>query len=577
MTYIMKHIKVKISIVLLLGLGIIGIQAQDYKISFSGSVKSTNVDIVNVLNLTQGTELTLNKSETLHLVGTNTSVETQLSGENNLLIYPNPSGETSNIKFYNSKAGQVIIEISDITGKIIIRRSQQLAEGSHTFRISGMSNGIYLVNIYCSDRRLSGKLLSNFGNSRNTSIEYLGSDLAKKPKYNLKSTQNLVQMQYNDGEWILVKGISGNYSSVLTFIPTQDSTINFEFIECTDADSNHYATVTIGTQTWMAENLRTTRYADGTAIQLLTAVDSVFHDSQDNPHYLPSGWDTICGITCCSDIYSTCKAYGWPLDDISYANPYGALYSWRAAMNGATSSSSIPSGIQGVCPTGWHLPSHEEWIILKNFLGGEDFAGGKLKETGSDQWWSPNEGATNESGFTALPSGRAGESFLGGECFWWSSTDDAEYSNVPTALKGYIIAYSTGLYLEERGFVTEGLSVRCVKDFDMMAPPPVVITEPATNISANSAIFNGTVNANGVSTIVTFEYQVYIRFARYTGWVWHEVTASQSPVTGTSLLKVSADFPGLPKYALSKQINFRVKAANSCGTYYGEILKFALH
>ncbi len=84
---------------------------------------------------------------------------------------------------------------------------------------------------------------------------------------------------------------------------------------------------------------------------------------------------------------------------------YGALYTW-AAMNGSASSTSNPSGVQGTCPDGWHIPSDTEWTDLTNYLGGEGIAGGKMKEIGLIHWDSPNTGATNESGFTGLPNGR---------------------------------------------------------------------------------------------------------------------------------------------------------------------------
>ena len=153
---------------------------------------------------------------------------------------------------------------------------------------------------------------------------------------------------------------------------------------CEDGDGNLYATTTIGTQVWMAENLRTTKYADGTAIPLVNT---------------NATWNALT---------ATSKAYCWYNDDIGNKATYGALYTWAAAMNGAASSADNPSTIQGVCPTGWHLPSDEEWTELTYYLGGESVAGGKLKETGTTHWNSPNTGATNETGFTALPGGYRG-------------------------------------------------------------------------------------------------------------------------------------------------------------------------
>ena len=217
-----------------------------------------------------------------------------------------------------------------------------------------------------------------------------------------------------------------------------------------DVDSNIYHTIKIGSQVWMKENLKTTRYADGSAIPLVT----------DN-------WNTL-GFTD--------KAFCWfNNDSASNAGTYGALYTWSAAMNGAASSSSSLSGVQGVCPTGWHLPSHEEWLTLKDYLGGDDLAGGKLKEQDTLHWNSPNVGATNESGFTALPGGRRSYNGqyleIGYEGFWWSSTECTsdiirDYFNIYHTYpvwSSWIYNYSSEIELWPMDKEV-GLSVRCVKD-----------------------------------------------------------------------------------------------------------------
>lgn len=137
----------------------------------------------------------------------------------------------------------------------------------------------------------------------------------------------------------------------------------------TDIDGNEYNTVTIGTQTWMAEDLRTTKYNDGTAIHRLTIEERNCISIHDNcpyytgPYYMPS-------ISA--------------LQGIAY--DFGAVYSKKLA------------------PKGWHVPSNEDMAELVKHLGGSDLAGGKLKETGIIHWLSPNTGATNETGFTAIPA-----------------------------------------------------------------------------------------------------------------------------------------------------------------------------
>ena len=212
------------------------------------------------------------------------------------------------------------------------------------------------------------------------------------------------------------------------------------FATVTDFDGNVYSTVTIGTQVWMKENLRTTTYSNGTPITLVS----------DKLSWAALG--------------TSSKAYCWYTGNFYYKNIYGALYTWTAAMNGAASSNAIPSGIQGVCPTGWHLPSNNEWTTLTTYLGGTNIAGGQLKEIGFTHWESPNTGATNETGFTALPTGMqtsigicASYGLVG---YWWSSTD----------VNGACALYRTmsntnGAVFNDSFFVKHcGFSVRCLKD-----------------------------------------------------------------------------------------------------------------
>jgi uncharacterized protein (TIGR02145 family) len=197
----------------------------------------------------------------------------------------------------------------------------------------------------------------------------------------------------------------------------------------TDFDGNVYDVVRIGTQTWMAENLRSIHYADGTTI------DGVFAYN-DNP---------------------------------ASVEPYGRLYTWPAARRGSTSSNANPSGIQGACPDGYHLPSRVEWEKLMTELGGESLAGGKLKATGTLQagtgfWEAPNTGATNSSGFTGLPAGiRYPDNdyqVRGSTGFWWSTTLES----------GFITQLGLGHQNLNANLLGSGIgnaeavSVRCIKN-----------------------------------------------------------------------------------------------------------------
>jgi uncharacterized protein (TIGR02145 family) len=197
----------------------------------------------------------------------------------------------------------------------------------------------------------------------------------------------------------------------------------------TDYDGNVYHSVQIGTQVWMVENLKTTHYNDGSAIPLIT----------NN-----SAWQNL-----------TTDGYCWyNNDEGTNKDTYGALYNWVALNTGK------------LCPSGWHVPTDDDWMILANYLGGLQYAGGKLKETGTSHWNSPNTDATNQTFFTALPGGfRAGTggfAFMGEIAYWWSST---EYIINNTEAWYYLIHYDQGImekWQADKSVV--GFSIRCIKD-----------------------------------------------------------------------------------------------------------------
>jgi uncharacterized protein (TIGR02145 family) len=193
----------------------------------------------------------------------------------------------------------------------------------------------------------------------------------------------------------------------------------------TDLDGNVYHSITIGTQTWMVENLKTTMYNDTTAIPLVT----------------DATWSTL-----------TTPAYCWFNNDpATNKNPYGALYNWYTVNSNK------------LCPTGWHVPSDDEWATMITYLGGDTLAGGKLKEAGTAHWTSPNTSADNSSGFTALPGGSHytnGSFYLNGKYGWyWSSTE----SSSADAWHQYMI-YNTGIISRTAGSKSLGFSVRCIKN-----------------------------------------------------------------------------------------------------------------
>ncbi|MBI4946153.1 MAG: hypothetical protein HY840_07105 [Bacteroidetes bacterium] len=206
----------------------------------------------------------------------------------------------------------------------------------------------------------------------------------------------------------------------------------------TDFNSNTYNTVLIGTQCWMRENLKATHYSNGTAMLDGTSAGDI------TGNY-------------------TSKYYFDYANTPSNTAIYGKLYTWAAVMNGAVSSVANPSGVQGVCPTGWHLPSDAEWTQLTDNLGGESVAGGKMKEAGTTHWTSPNTGADNSSGFTGLPGGYRGDSGafddVGSYGYWWSATEGDAAGAWRRSLSYYYTNVGRDGSLKAYGF-----SVRCLRD-----------------------------------------------------------------------------------------------------------------
>jgi uncharacterized protein (TIGR02145 family) len=188
--------------------------------------------------------------------------------------------------------------------------------------------------------------------------------------------------------------------------------------EIRDGDGNVYTTVTIGSQVWLRENLRTTKYNDGTGI----------------PHVTGDAWDPL--LT---------PAYCWFGDVAANKDIYGGIYNLFAVNTGK------------LCPNGFHVPSRGDLLILTDFLG--DDAGGRMKSM--TLWNVPNEGASNSSGFTALPGGMRTSSFVhnGMFAYYWTST-------LFSTSSGYYVtlSYDNALVQEDHRWGSSGLSVRCIQD-----------------------------------------------------------------------------------------------------------------
>jgi len=328
--------------------------------------------------------------------------------------------------------------------------------------------------------------------------------------------------------------IGTTYGSLMSFVTLPGFICGSPYTD--SRDGRTYNTVLIGNSCWMAQNLN-----------IGNRINS--YDSQTN--------DGITEKYCYDDLESNC-------------NIYGGLYEWGEMvqyLNGASDTSSwnpVPNTqVQGICPSGWHIPNDQEWIAMISLLGGSYSAGGKMKETGFTHWLSPNTGATNSSGFTALGGGQVlswfGWSFFSGlkessviwsstesdstqgNCYWLYNSDEGVYSNYDQKMNGN--------------------SVRCVIDLCTATQTPTVITTSFSNITQSTLNCSGNVTSDGGASVT----------ARGICW-----SASPNPTVTNSHTSDGSGIGTFTGFIMGLATNtvyyFRAYATNSVGTSYGNEL-----
>ena len=223
-----------------------------------------------------------------------------------------------------------------------------------------------------------------------------------------------------------------------------------------DIDGNSYDAVKLGDQVWMAENLRTTKYADGTTIPIGST-----HSVTEPYRYAPG----------------PNQSNEENMDNVAR---YGYLYNWSAVMHGASGSESNPSGVQGICPNGWHVPSDAEWTQLIDYMktqstyiasGNADHLAKALAATwgwnSSSETDAPgnNPSNNNATGFSALPAGgywKGHYNTFGGWTSFWSTTE--HYDGIDDAPYIHMLCYCLAYVTRQDEFKNAGISVRCVRD-----------------------------------------------------------------------------------------------------------------
>jgi uncharacterized protein (TIGR02145 family) len=426
----------KNTVIILLVFAFTQLQAQNYLINFEGIGASTTIESVEVENITQGTSLTLDGTDILNLVGILGIEDYSLDNGKGLRIYPNPMTTTySNIDFEIQKASLVTIEIFDITGKLMTAKQSNLQTGLHSYKANQLGSGLFIVSVKTDDAFATGKIISYTTTNEIATLNYT-SNSQRSQETNSRSNSGIIAMQYNDGDVLHVRGTSGDYATVSALVPTSDATVTFNFVAATDEDGNLYTTITLGSQTWMLENLKTTTFNDGELIPEYMSGDDWYNGANPTPFYQ---WASTLDL---SDAVE---------GDIPF-DYYGAMY------NDAT----IASG--KLAPTDWRIPSEQDFIDLESFIGNNGQSGNQGTALKSSSGWASSIGnGTDLFGFKGLPNGYVdsnGTPKVDGVICTWATSD----ANTTNQTRRIINLFNENPILFVDQSILLGAGIRCIKE-----------------------------------------------------------------------------------------------------------------
>lgn len=422
-----------------------------------------SIDSIVIENLTQGGDTTLYAPDTVltinnYLVG----ISDQLVDDNNISIsqnYPNPFHGKTEFNLYLSDKENISITVQDILGRECANFENNLPQGNHSFAFYSRNEMYYILKVKGKHAIQTIKMINTNRhsiNGVNCKIEYIGKkEVLSRIDY--KSQQAINGFKFYPGDYLKYSAFAENIERFVIDDPSpSNQSYRFQFASGSpcigmptifDIDSNVYKTVQIGTQCWLEENLKTTTYRNGTPIPNVPD---------------PDVWK-----------YLTTGAYVWNNNDSIWKNIYGALYNWYAVDD--------PNGL---CPSGWHVPSISEWHTLINFAGGSDVSyandlkscrdensplGDSCNTPYHPRWsqcgWVPEVYGTNYTGFSGLPGGARYYfygSFMGHgtTLFLFSSTE-----NPIGAVKAISLSCNDGtIYEYSAATKKNGYSVRCIRD-----------------------------------------------------------------------------------------------------------------
>jgi len=409
--------------------------SQEITVEFKPVYRTNPLDSVVVQNL-ETTEIMSILPEDSLILTLPTPIETHNS--DTPIFYWKHSADGMDLYATSSLTDDIYIRVFDETGKTRVSKKVQCIQGQPVIHISNLTKRVYFLHIISHEQSLlfAGKFLYNTTSSL---IPYPKSNTT----INLKRLTTLHQMAYEYDDVIECIGYFQNTPRTVHISPSQDTCIYFSFMETvTDIENNEYNTIQIGNQTWFADNLQTSTYTDGTPIPNII----------DNTEWTQATSDAYC------DVYNNSDT----------AAIYGKLYNWYAVET------------EKLCPTGWHVPSNEEWTELRSYLISQGFnydsttVDNKIAKSLAQTFgWqiSTQEGAVgdslelnNSTGFSALPAGNRGSNngvfnSKNYSAFWWSSSQESTTEALRWSIGSSSIGFTNSVYPKKMGY-----SVRCIKD-----------------------------------------------------------------------------------------------------------------
>ena len=431
------------------------------------------LNYVNVTNLSKNWQETISWPDTTLVLNNEVDIDDYIVLPSFKLSQnvPNPFVGITDVSLDVVGNEDVFVEVADMSGKTVLCKNIAKPQaGAYVFHVELSTPQTYVLTARQGKNFASIKMV-NHGAGGENAITVLQCIDGKQVAKTNKDAKSNVTHPWANGDNLSVEGyatIDGTeFSQSLSMLLLQNETVTIVFPvsassdgqpcpgspTVTDIDNNIYNTVQLGNQCWMKENLRTTRYADGTAILMGPGL-------------------------------STTVPYRYaPDNETNNVAFYGYLYNWAAVMHGANSSSNNPSGVQGICPNGWHVPSDAEWAQLITYVSSQSqyfcnnnsnrIAKALASTTGWNSDSSPcavgnNQSTNNATGFSAMPAGYChgeyGEnnyfSFGGSTSFWCATSSPVHNDMANYYGLNYFENYVIGNYTEK----IDGISVRCVRD-----------------------------------------------------------------------------------------------------------------